>query len=149
MSSQMLTQLLQIAFNTAQDDVTLQKAISGFHQCAMLSAHFELYDVFDSIVVNLATMTGLLDMSGHSNSLPDPIVDVAGEKYVISSLAVRFGRNYKAQLAAVVAFTIVTRHGNSLRNGWTKVTRGERRCMEKDKVTSTAYPSFIDSTSDS
>ncbi|ORZ10721.1 hypothetical protein BCR42DRAFT_333206 [Absidia repens] len=112
---------ISYAFNTAQDDATLQKAISGFHQCAMLSAHFELYDVFDSIVVNLATMTGLLDMSGHSNSLPDPIVDVAGEKYVISSLAVRFGRNYKAQLAAVVAFTIVTRHGNSLRNGWTKI----------------------------
>ncbi|CAO3585256.1 unnamed protein product [Absidia cylindrospora] len=112
---------ISYAFNTAQDDATLQKAISGFHQCAMLSAHFELYDVFDSIVVNLATMTGLLDMSGHSNSLPDPIVDVAGEKYVISSLAVRFGRNYKAQLAAVVVFTIVTRHGNSLRNGWTKI----------------------------
>ncbi|KAI8082800.1 uncharacterized protein BX664DRAFT_366573 [Halteromyces radiatus] len=112
---------ISYAFNTAQDDDTLQKAISGFHQCAMLSAHFGLYDVFDSIVVNLATMTGLLDTSGHSSSLPDPIVDVAGEKYVISSLAVRFGRNYKAQLAAVVAFTIVTRHGNSLRKGWTKI----------------------------
>lgn len=87
----------------------------------MLSAHFQLYDVFDSIVVNLATMTGLLDTSGYSDSLPDPIVDVAGEKYVISSLAVRFGRNYKAQLAAVVAFAIVTRHGNSLRKGWVKV----------------------------
>ncbi|CAO3610737.1 unnamed protein product [Cunninghamella echinulata] len=112
---------ISYAFNSAQDDITLQKAISGFHQCAMLSAHFQLYDVFDSIVVNLATMTGLLDTSGYSDSLPDPIVDVAGEKYVISSLAVRFGRNYKAQLAAVVAFAIVTRHGNSLRKGWVKI----------------------------
>ncbi|ORZ20667.1 hypothetical protein BCR42DRAFT_409247 [Absidia repens] len=109
------------AFNTAQDDTTLQKAISGFHQCAMLSAFFELYEVFDSIVVNLATMTGLLDTYGSSASLPDPIAEVAGEKYVISSFAIQFGKDYKAQLAAVVVFTIVTRHGNSLRNGWTKI----------------------------
>ncbi|CAO3591629.1 unnamed protein product [Absidia cylindrospora] len=109
------------AFNTAQDDTTLQKAISGFHQCAMLSAFFELDEVFDSIVVNLATMTGLLDTYGNSTCLPDPIAEVAGEKYVISSFAIQFGKDYKAQLAAVVVFTIVTRHGNSLRNGWTKI----------------------------
>ncbi|KAI8068278.1 hypothetical protein BC940DRAFT_299601 [Gongronella butleri] len=112
---------ISYAFNTAQDDITLQKAISGFHQCAMLSAHFDLHDVFDSIVVNLASMTGLLDSLDYTNSLPDPIVDVAGEKYVVSTLAVRFGRNYKAQLAAVVVFAIVTRHGNSLRRGWVKI----------------------------
>ncbi|ORX59019.1 Sec7-domain-containing protein [Hesseltinella vesiculosa] len=112
---------ISYAFSMGQDDVTLEKAISGFHQCAMLSAHFELYDVFDSIVMNLASMTGLLETLDHAGSLPDPIVDVAGEKYVISSLAVRFGRNYKAQLAAVVVFAIVTRHGNSLRRGWVKI----------------------------
>ncbi|KAI9270638.1 hypothetical protein BDA99DRAFT_546097 [Phascolomyces articulosus] len=109
------------AFDTAQDDATLQKAISGFHQCAMLASHFKLYEVFDAIVVNLATMTGLLEESNSRNMVPDPIVDVAGQKYVVSHLAVRFGRNYKGQLAAVVAFAVVTRHGNSMRKGWKKV----------------------------
>ncbi|KAF7725729.1 GDP/GTP exchange factor for ARF [Apophysomyces ossiformis] len=112
---------ISYAFNTAQDDATLQKAISGFHHCALLSSHFGLHDVFDSIVINLATMTGLLEKAGNTSSLPDPIVDVAGQKYVISNLAIRFGRDYKGQLAAVVMFAIVTRHGNSLRSGWTKI----------------------------
>lgn len=110
-----------IAFDTAQDDNTLQKAISGFHQCAMLSAHFELYNVFDAIVVNLATMTGLLETADNRSSLPDPIVDVAGQTYVVSNLAVQFGRNYKGQLAAVVVFTIIMRHGNSMRKSWKKI----------------------------
>ncbi|KAI9494797.1 hypothetical protein BDB00DRAFT_817115 [Zychaea mexicana] len=109
------------AFDTAQDDATLQKAISGFHQCAMLASHFKLYEVFDAIVVNLANMTGLLEESNSRNMVPDPIVDVAGQKYVVSHLAVRFGRNYKGQLAAVVAFAVVTRHGNSMRKGWGKI----------------------------
>ena len=113
--------MLSIAFDTAQDDATLQKAISGFHQCAMLASHFQLYEVFDAIVVNLATMTGLLEESDNHKSVPDPIVDVAGQKYVVSHLAVRFGRNYKGQLAAVVVFAVVTRHGNSMRKGWKKV----------------------------
>ncbi|OAC99682.1 hypothetical protein MUCCIDRAFT_136379 [Mucor lusitanicus CBS 277.49] len=112
---------ISYVFNTAQDDDTLEKAITGFRQCASLAAHFELYDVFDSIIVNLATMTGLLENANGNTSVPDPIVDIAGQKYVVSKLAVRFGRNYKGQLAAVVMFTIVTRHGDSLRKGWPKI----------------------------
>ncbi|KAI7908041.1 uncharacterized protein BX663DRAFT_492785 [Cokeromyces recurvatus] len=108
-------------FSTAQDDDILQKAIAGFRHCASLAAHFELYNIFDSIVINLATMTGLLENTNGNTSVPDPIVDVAGQKYVVSKLATRFGRNYKGQLAAVVMFTIVTRHGDSLHRGWIKV----------------------------
>jgi brefeldin A-resistance guanine nucleotide exchange factor 1 len=100
----------------------LQKAITGFHQCALLSAHYQLHDVFDSIIVSLATMTGLVDMEDNLLTAPDPIVDVAGQKYVISRLAVRFGRNYKGQLAAVVAFAVASEHGSVLRKGWIKVS---------------------------
>ncbi|RCI05093.1 GDP/GTP exchange factor for ARF [Rhizopus stolonifer] len=114
-----LVAAVSCAFNTAQDDDTLERAITGFRHCATLAAHFGLCDAFDSIVVNLATTTGLLD--NPSSPVPDPIVDVAGQKYVVSKLAVRFGRNYKGQLAAVVMFAVVTRHGNPLRKGWTKV----------------------------
>ncbi|KAI9276386.1 hypothetical protein BY458DRAFT_532750 [Sporodiniella umbellata] len=107
------------AFNTAQDDDTLERAITGFRHCATLAAHFSLCDAFDSIVINLAATTGLLE--NPASPVPDPIVDVAGQKYVISKLAVRFGRHYKGQLAAVVLFAVVTRHGNPLRKGWVKV----------------------------
>ncbi|KAI8581103.1 hypothetical protein K450DRAFT_234658 [Umbelopsis ramanniana AG] len=114
---------ISYAFNTAQDDITLQKAITGFHQCALLSAHYQLHDVFDSIIVSLASMTGLVDMEDTLLTAPDPIVDVAGQKYVISRLAVRFGRNYKGQLAAVVAFAVASEHGSVLRKGWIKILR--------------------------
>lgn len=112
---------ISYVFSTAQDDETLQKAITGFRNCASLAAYFEFHDVFDSIIVNLATMTGLLENATGNPSVPDPIVEAAGQKYVVSKLAVRFGRNYKGQLAAVVMFAIVTRHGDSLRKGWTKI----------------------------
>ncbi|EIE78027.1 hypothetical protein RO3G_02731 [Rhizopus delemar RA 99-880] len=114
-----LVAAVSCAFNTAQDDDTLERAITGFRHCATLAAHFGLCEAFDSIVVNLATTTGLLD--NPTSPVPDPIVDVAGQKYVVSKLAVRFGRNYKGQLAAVVLFAVVTRHGDPLRKGWTKV----------------------------
>ncbi|RUS18465.1 hypothetical protein BC937DRAFT_88745 [Endogone sp. FLAS-F59071] len=109
---------ISYAFNTAQDDATLQKAITGFHQCALLSAHYNLHDVFDSIVITLSRMTGLLDVRSLNESAPDPIVDVAGQKFVVSELAVQFGRNYKGQLAAVVVFAVASEHGNVLREGW-------------------------------
>jgi len=67
-------------------------------------------------------MTGLVDMEDNLLTAPDPIVDVAGQKYVISRLAVRFGRNYKGQLAAVVAFAVASEHGSVLRKGWIKVS---------------------------
>ncbi|OBZ90807.1 hypothetical protein A0J61_01144 [Choanephora cucurbitarum] len=114
---------ISYVFSTAQDDDTLQKAITGFRHCASLAAHFELHSVFDSIIINLATMTGLLDNANDNTSVPDPIVDVAGQKYVVSKLAVRFGRNYKGQLAAVVMFAIVTRHGDSLRKSWFRIVQ--------------------------
>ncbi|KAI8385758.1 hypothetical protein BD560DRAFT_321873 [Blakeslea trispora] len=112
---------ISYVFSTAQDDDTLQKAITGFRHCALLAAHFELYGVFDSIMINLATMTGLLENANDNTSVPDPIVEVGGQKYVVSKLAVRFGRNYKGQLAAVVMFAIVTRHGDALRKSWLKI----------------------------
>lgn len=66
-------------------------------------------------------MTGLVDNEETDITAPDPIVDVAGQKYIVSRLAVRFGRNYKGQLAAVVAFAVASEHGSILRKGWVKV----------------------------
>lgn len=66
-------------------------------------------------------MTGLLDVRSLNDSAPDPIVDVAGQKFVVSELAVQFGRNYKGQLAAVVVFAVASEHGNVLREGWKNV----------------------------
>ncbi|KAI7866257.1 hypothetical protein BDF14DRAFT_1728784 [Spinellus fusiger] len=118
---------ISYTFSTAQDDTILEKAIEGFYHCASLAASFDLYDVMDSILSNLATMSDLLEKTNDQDSLPDPIVEVAGQKYVISNLSVRLGHNYKGQLAAVTMFTIINRHSNAIRKSWTKILHILRR----------------------
>lgn len=109
------------AFISFNDDYVIQRAIAGFRQCATLAGRFDLPDVFDFVVVSLSQATSLL-----SDDLPRqvpnyPIVEVEGQPITVSSLSVKFGTNFKGQLAAVVLFNIVNGHGNALREGWTQV----------------------------
>ncbi|OZJ02551.1 hypothetical protein BZG36_04503 [Bifiguratus adelaidae] len=109
------------AFTNAQDDVTLQKAISGFHQCALISAHYGLHDIFDVIVKTLSGLTGLLEATRSNQGVADAVVEVSNQKYVVSDLAIQFGRDYKGQLAAVVAFAVAIEYGNHLRDSWKNI----------------------------
>jgi brefeldin A-resistance guanine nucleotide exchange factor 1 len=109
------------AFISFDDDYIIQRAIAGFRQCATLAGHFRLPDVFDFVVVSLSQATSLL-----SDTLPTrvpnyPVVEVEGQSITVSSLSVKFGTNFKGQLAAVVLFNIVNGNGNALREGWTQV----------------------------
>jgi Sec7-like guanine-nucleotide exchange factor len=96
-----------------------------------LAGRFDLPDVFDFVVVSLSQATSLL-----SDSLPAqvpnyPLVEVEGQAITVSSLAVKFGTNFKGQLAAVVLFNIVNGNGNALREGWTQVRKHpSRRCQK-------------------
>ena len=51
---------LSFVFDTALDDDVTGKAISGFHKCASVSAHYGLSDVFDNLIISLCKFTGLL-----------------------------------------------------------------------------------------
>jgi brefeldin A-resistance guanine nucleotide exchange factor 1 len=109
------------AFMSFDDDYVIERAITGFRQCATLAGHFQMPDVFDYVVVTLSQTTSLL-----SDALPTqvpiyPVVDVDGRAITVSSLSVKFGTNVKGQLAAVVLFNIVNGNGNALREGWTQV----------------------------
>ncbi|KAF9239676.1 hypothetical protein BU15DRAFT_87976 [Melanogaster broomeanus] len=109
------------AFITFDDDYVIQRAISGFRQCATLAGHFNLPDVFDFVVVSLSQATSLLSehLSAHVPNYP--VVQVEGQSVTVSSLSVKFGTNFKGQLAAVVLFNIVNGNGNALREGWTQI----------------------------
>lgn len=109
------------AFISFEEEYIIQRAITGFRQCATLAGHFQLPDVFDFVVVSLSEATSLL-----SESLPVqvpnyPVINVEGQSVTISNLSVKFGTNFKGQLAAVVLFNIVNGNGNALREGWTQV----------------------------
>lgn len=110
------------AFITFDDEYIIQRAISGFRQCATLAGRFKLPDVFDFIVVSLSQATGLLTDNLPAHVPNYPVVDVEGQSVTVSSLSVRFGTNFKGQLASVVLFNIVNGNGNALREGWTQVS---------------------------
>ncbi|KAG0038070.1 GDP/GTP exchange factor for ARF [Podila clonocystis] len=107
---------ISYAFNMAQDDATLQKSLTGYYQCAILAAHYQLPDIFDRVTMSLARMTGLLDTPHNTADNRDVTVD--GVTITVSDLAVQFGKSYKGQLAAVVAFGVANEHGNMIRTGW-------------------------------
>lgn len=104
---------------SAQDEHVIQKAITGFRQCASLAGHFKLPEVFDTIVQSLAGATGLLDDDYHNSTYP--IVEKDNQMLTISPLATRFGQSYRSQLATVVLFTIANGNGGAIRAGWAQI----------------------------
>lgn len=109
------------AFITFEDDYVIERAITGFRQCATLARHFAMPDVFDYVVVSLSQATSLLSENLPSQVPNYPVVEVEGQMITVSTLSVKFGTNFKGQLAAVVLFNIVNGNGNALREGWTQV----------------------------
>lgn len=109
------------AFINFDDDYIIQRAISGFRQCANLAGRFDLPDVFDFVVVQLSQAANMLSDSPPKTVPAFPVVDVEGLAVTVSSLSIKFGTNFKGQLAAVVLFNIVNGNGNALREGWTQV----------------------------
>ncbi|OCH87410.1 Sec7-domain-containing protein [Obba rivulosa] len=109
------------AFITFEDDYAIERAITGFRQCATLARHFDMQDVFDYVVVSLSQATSLLSESLPSQVPNNPVVEIDGQLITVSSLSVKFGTNFKGQLAAVVLFNIVNGNGNALREGWTQI----------------------------
>lgn len=110
------------AFISFDDDYIIQRAVAGFRQCATLASRFNLPDVFDFVVVSLSQATGLLSESLPAQVPNYPVVEVEGQAMTVSTLSVKFGTNFKGQLAAVVLFNIVNGNGNALREGWTQVS---------------------------
>ena len=91
--------------------MTLQKAVVGFHHVAGIAAQYQLHDIFDSIIISLSKITGLLKETEPEVKSVDP-------------WAVDFGTNFKGQVATVLMFSLVNEHGNWLRKGWNHVCAG-------------------------
>ncbi|POY71606.1 hypothetical protein BMF94_5391 [Rhodotorula taiwanensis] len=110
---------LAYAFANFQDDYTVQRTIGGFNHCATLAARFDMPDVFDYLVISLSRVSGLVQLPGATVETGNfPSVEVEGQRLTVSPLAVRFGLDVKAQLAAMVLFTIAKDNGRLIRRGW-------------------------------
>ncbi|XP_029328211.1 Golgi-specific brefeldin A-resistance guanine nucleotide exchange factor 1 isoform X4 [Mus caroli] len=93
---------LSYVFDKSLEETIIQKAISGFRKCAMISAHYGLSDVFDNLIISLCKFTAL-------------------SSEAIENLPSVFGSNPKAHIAAKTVFHLAHRHGDILREGWKNI----------------------------
>ncbi|KAJ3392024.1 GDP/GTP exchange factor for ARF [Entophlyctis sp. JEL0112] len=113
---------ISYAFDSAEDSLTLQKAVVGYQRCAAIANLYRMTDVLDNIIISLSKTTGLLK-DHRKFPLESKVNESTGlpGKVTVDQWSVEFGRNYKSQVAAVLMFNLASEYGNSLRNGWKNV----------------------------
>ncbi|KAM5467500.1 GDP/GTP exchange factor for ARF [Microsporum audouinii] len=109
---------LSYVFMSASDDAVFSRVVIGFDQCAKIAAKYGLKNILDRIIYCLSSISTLASTTPSNTSLNTEIQ--AGKKSVmVSELAVRLGRDFRAQLATAVLFRVIV--GNEAiiqKNGW-------------------------------
>ena len=108
---------LSYVFMSASDDAVFSRVVLGFDQCAQIAAKYQLTDALDHIIFCLSSMSTLASDVPTNTSLN---TEVQAEKktVMVSELAVKFGRDYKGQLACAVLFRLIPRKESRIKEGW-------------------------------
>lgn len=117
---------LSYVFMSASDDAVFSRVVLGFDQCAQIAAEYGLTDALDHIIFCLSSMSTLASESPTNTAL-NTEVQAEKKKIMVSELAVKFGRDYKAQLACAVLFRLIPKKEGSIKNGWNHVSRAAPR----------------------
>ncbi|KAJ5719445.1 hypothetical protein N7493_007900 [Penicillium malachiteum] len=113
---------LSYVFMSASDDAVYSRVVNGFDQCAQIAARYGLTEAFDRIVYSLASISTLATSKPPSTALNTEVQ--AGKKSVmVSELAVKFGRDFRAQLATVVLFRVLLGNESAPKEGWEHIVR--------------------------
>ncbi|THC97888.1 hypothetical protein EYZ11_002639 [Aspergillus tanneri] len=113
---------LSYVFMSASDDAVYSRVVLGFDQCAQIAARYGLTEAFDRILFCLASISTLATDKPPSTSLNTEVQ--AGKKSVmVSELAVKFGRDFRAQLATVVLFRVLAGNEATVRRSWAHILR--------------------------
>ncbi|KAL5341571.1 hypothetical protein BJX70DRAFT_40933 [Aspergillus crustosus] len=111
---------LSYVFMSASDDAVYSRVVSGFDQCAQIASRYGLTEAFDRIIFSLASISTLATDKPPSTALNTEVQ--AGQKSVmVSELAVKFGRDFRAQLATVVLFRLLTNNESAARRSWAHI----------------------------
>ncbi|KUL90825.1 hypothetical protein ZTR_00895 [Talaromyces verruculosus] len=113
---------LSYVFMSASDDAVFSRVVQGFDQCAQVAAKYGLTEVLDRIIYCLASISTLATESPPSTSL-NTEVQVGKKAVMVSELAVKFGRDFRAQLATVVLFRVLTGNEATVSQSWKYVIR--------------------------
>ena len=111
---------LSYVFMSASDDAVYSRVVVGFDQCAQIVTRYGLTDALDRIVFSLSSMSSLSSRSA-ANTLLNTEVQVDDKSVMVSELAVKFGRDYRAQLACVVLFRLISGKEHAIKEGWKQV----------------------------
>uniref|UniRef100_A0A0N5A190 SEC7 domain-containing protein n=1 Tax=Parastrongyloides trichosuri TaxID=131310 RepID=A0A0N5A190_PARTI len=122
------TASLSFIFDKCDQESMMSKSLNGYRKCASIAAHYGMSDVFDNLIIHLCKFSTLMSPSTDNS---DQTVDGSNGKTTIvkgsivpetpENVAVSFGENKKAQLAAKTMFQLVHTHGDILREGWRNV----------------------------
>ena len=113
---------LAYVFMSASDDAVFSRVVTGFDQCARIAARYHLHEPLDHIINVLGMMSTLASEEIPNTSL-NTEVQVEDDRVMVSELAVKFGRDFKAQLATVVLFRVVEGNEAAIRDGWKTVCK--------------------------
>jgi brefeldin A-resistance guanine nucleotide exchange factor 1 len=112
---------LSYVFMSASDDAVFSRVITGFDQCARIAAKYGLSEAVDQVVYCLSHITSLATDT-LSNTALNTEIQVGENSVMVSELAVKFGRDFKAQLATVVLFRVVTGSESTISDSWKHVS---------------------------
>ncbi|KAL9104134.1 MAG: hypothetical protein Q9163_000881 [Psora crenata] len=113
---------LSYVFMSASDDAVFSRVILGFDQCAQIAAKYGVAEALDRIVFCLSSMSSLSSNTATNTTL-NTEVQVEEKSIMVSELAVKFGRDYKAQLACAVLFRLIPGKEQSIQDGWQHIAR--------------------------
>lgn len=113
---------LSYVFMSASEDAVYKRVVAGFDQCAQIAAEYGLTEALDRIIYCLSTISTLATNVSPNTALNTEVQ--AGKKSVmVSELAVKFGRDYRAQLATVVLLKgVIPGNEARIRDGWKYVS---------------------------
>ena len=112
---------LSYVFMSASDDAVFSRVVLGFDQSAHIAAKYDLTDALDHIIFCLSSMS-TLSSDIPTNTALNTEVQAEKKSVMVSELAVKFGRDYKAQLACAVLFRLIPRKELQIKNGWGHVS---------------------------
>jgi brefeldin A-resistance guanine nucleotide exchange factor 1 len=109
-------------FMSASDDAVYSRVLVGFNQCAQIAAMYGSFEAFDRIVYSLSSISTLATEISPDTSL-NTEVSVGKKTIMVSETAVKFGRDFRAQLATVCLFRVLAGHEHVLQESWPYVLR--------------------------
>ena len=112
---------LSYVFMSASDDAVFARIVTGFDECARIAARYNNKEAMDQIVFCLSTMTTLADQLPFNTAL-NTEVQVGGNSVMVSQLAVKLGRDFRAQLAILVLFRVITGNEAVIGESWKYVS---------------------------